>query len=96
MAEFARLGITGLSNRDTVAFYREQWADAMKKRKAKVVRLAILPHPVLEKHDVGATRVVSAGSQDSSLGSAYAPVVADFVETFVADNRQPNLTHLSP
>lgn len=39
MAEFARLGITGLSNRDTVAFYREQWADAMKKRKAKATRI---------------------------------------------------------
>lgn len=39
MAEFARLGITGLSNKDTVAFYREQWADAMKKRWVKATHI---------------------------------------------------------
>lgn len=38
MAEFARLEIVGLSDEATVKIYRDRWAEAMRKRKARAVK----------------------------------------------------------
>lgn len=55
IAEFADLGITGLNSETTVAFYRDQWTDAMRKRKAKATKIGeafevpTIPFPSSEK-----------------------------------------------
>lgn len=80
--EFAHLGITGLSNKDTVAFYREQWNEAYL---STIVERAGQPAKRRALH--AANKILSSGRVASWPGAPRPPPPSFLVAVRVAERR---------